>query len=110
MVEGDAWARPLAYLWQNRPYSLEKEKEYNRSVGLQRPYCAVCMLFHTYQRVRGRSIGQGDLSHWHGENKGALPLFSLNVAIVTRVCQSDQIVCLFTHAQVSLEFSSICYE
>lgn len=54
MVEGDIWARPLAHLWQNRPYSLDKEKEYNRSMGLQRPYCAICMLFQTYQRVRAQ--------------------------------------------------------
>ncbi|XP_048108282.1 lysine-specific demethylase 4A isoform X1 [Alosa alosa] len=51
VVEGEAWARPLAHLWQNRPYSLEKEKEFNRSMAQQRPYCAICMLFQTYQRT-----------------------------------------------------------
>uniref|UniRef100_A0AAY4B6W7 [histone H3]-trimethyl-L-lysine(9) demethylase n=1 Tax=Denticeps clupeoides TaxID=299321 RepID=A0AAY4B6W7_9TELE len=49
-LEGELWAKPLTHLWQNRHCSLEKEKEYNRSMGLQRPYCAVCMLFQTYQR------------------------------------------------------------
>uniref|UniRef100_A0AAR2JAQ8 [histone H3]-trimethyl-L-lysine(9) demethylase n=1 Tax=Pygocentrus nattereri TaxID=42514 RepID=A0AAR2JAQ8_PYGNA len=51
-LEGESWAKPLAQLWQNRPYNEEREREYNREMGLQPPYCAVCMLFQTYQRVR----------------------------------------------------------
>uniref|UniRef100_A0AAR2JAM9 [histone H3]-trimethyl-L-lysine(9) demethylase n=1 Tax=Pygocentrus nattereri TaxID=42514 RepID=A0AAR2JAM9_PYGNA len=50
-LEGESWAKPLAQLWQNRPYNEEREREYNREMGLQPPYCAVCMLFQTYQRV-----------------------------------------------------------
>uniref|UniRef100_A0AAY4B6Z7 [histone H3]-trimethyl-L-lysine(9) demethylase n=1 Tax=Denticeps clupeoides TaxID=299321 RepID=A0AAY4B6Z7_9TELE len=56
-LEGELWAKPLTHLWQNRHCSLEKEKEYNRSMGLQRPYCAVCMLFQTYQRTE---CGEGE--------------------------------------------------
>uniref|UniRef100_A0A8B9LK50 [histone H3]-trimethyl-L-lysine(9) demethylase n=1 Tax=Astyanax mexicanus TaxID=7994 RepID=A0A8B9LK50_ASTMX len=50
-LEGESWAKPLAQLWQNRPYNEEREREYNREMGLQPPYCAVCMLFQTYLRV-----------------------------------------------------------
>ncbi|XP_062308360.1 lysine-specific demethylase 4A [Osmerus eperlanus] len=50
-LEGESWAKPLAHLWQTRPHSLKKEKEYNRRMGLQSPYCSICMLFQTYQRT-----------------------------------------------------------
>ncbi|XP_041705351.1 lysine-specific demethylase 4A isoform X2 [Coregonus clupeaformis] len=50
-LEGELWAKPLAHLWQNRPPSLKREKEYNRRMGLQVPYCSVCSLFQTYQRT-----------------------------------------------------------
>ncbi|XP_035278436.1 lysine-specific demethylase 4A [Anguilla anguilla] len=46
--ETESWAKPLAQLWQNRPHNLKAEKEYNQRMGLQAPYCAVCMLFQTY--------------------------------------------------------------
>uniref|UniRef100_A0AAR2JL12 [histone H3]-trimethyl-L-lysine(9) demethylase n=1 Tax=Pygocentrus nattereri TaxID=42514 RepID=A0AAR2JL12_PYGNA len=55
-LEGESWAKPLAQLWQNRPYNEEREREYNREMGLQPPYCAVCMLFQTYQRTEGGNI------------------------------------------------------
>ncbi|XP_036427357.1 uncharacterized protein kdm4aa isoform X3 [Colossoma macropomum] len=55
-LEGESWAKPLAQLWQNRPYNEEREREYNREMGLQPPYCAVCMLFQTYQRSEGGDI------------------------------------------------------
>lgn len=51
-LEGELWAKPFVHLWQNRPPSLKREKEYNRRMGLQAPYCSVCSLFQTYQRVR----------------------------------------------------------
>ncbi len=51
-LDGEAWARPLAQLWQNRPYNPEREKEYNREMGLRPPYCAVCTLFQAHQQVR----------------------------------------------------------
>uniref|UniRef100_A0A8C7RXC9 [histone H3]-trimethyl-L-lysine(9) demethylase n=1 Tax=Oncorhynchus mykiss TaxID=8022 RepID=A0A8C7RXC9_ONCMY len=49
-LEGELWAKPFVHLWQNRPPSLKREKEYNRRMGLQVPYCSVCSLFQTYQR------------------------------------------------------------
>uniref|UniRef100_A0A673X176 [histone H3]-trimethyl-L-lysine(9) demethylase n=1 Tax=Salmo trutta TaxID=8032 RepID=A0A673X176_SALTR len=51
-LEGESWAKPLAHLWQNRPPNLKKEKEYNRCMGLQAPYCSVCSLFQAFQQVR----------------------------------------------------------
>ncbi|XP_072540065.1 lysine-specific demethylase 4A [Salminus brasiliensis] len=55
-LEGETWAKPLTQLWQNRPYNEEREREYNREMGLQPPYCAVCMLFQTYLRSEGGNI------------------------------------------------------
>ncbi|XP_042613464.1 lysine-specific demethylase 4A-like isoform X1 [Cyprinus carpio] len=52
-LDGEAWARPLAQLWQNRPYNPEREREYNREMGLRPPYCAVCVLFQAHQRSEG---------------------------------------------------------
>ncbi|XP_067314983.1 lysine-specific demethylase 4A isoform X2 [Pseudorasbora parva] len=52
-LDGEAWARPLTQLWQNRPYNPDKEREYNREMGLLPPYCAVCMLFQAHQRSEG---------------------------------------------------------
>uniref|UniRef100_A0A673JES1 [histone H3]-trimethyl-L-lysine(9) demethylase n=1 Tax=Sinocyclocheilus rhinocerous TaxID=307959 RepID=A0A673JES1_9TELE len=33
-LDGEAWARPLAQLWQNRPYNPEREREYNREMEI----------------------------------------------------------------------------
>ncbi|KAI4886619.1 hypothetical protein NFI96_012741, partial [Prochilodus magdalenae] len=55
-LEGESWAKPLALLWQNRPYNKEREREYNREMGHQPPYCAVCILFQAYQRSGGPDI------------------------------------------------------
>ncbi|XP_043097420.1 lysine-specific demethylase 4A isoform X2 [Puntigrus tetrazona] len=52
-LDGEAWARPLTQLWQNRPYNPEREREYNREMGLRPPYCAVCALFQAHQRSEG---------------------------------------------------------
>uniref|UniRef100_A0A4W4EKN0 [histone H3]-trimethyl-L-lysine(9) demethylase n=1 Tax=Electrophorus electricus TaxID=8005 RepID=A0A4W4EKN0_ELEEL len=56
-LEGESWAKRLALLWQNRPYNEEREREYNREMGLQSPYCAVCMLFQAHQRVLPPKFG-----------------------------------------------------
>ncbi|XP_019936808.2 lysine-specific demethylase 4A isoform X1 [Paralichthys olivaceus] len=50
-LEGESWAKPLAHLWQSRPPSLKKEREYNQRMGSKPPYCSICMLFHTYQQT-----------------------------------------------------------
>ncbi|XP_055068905.2 lysine-specific demethylase 4A [Misgurnus anguillicaudatus] len=52
-LDGEAWARPLTHLWQNKPYNPEIERDYNRKRGLVPPYCAVCMLFQAYQQTEG---------------------------------------------------------
>ncbi|XP_036409571.1 lysine-specific demethylase 4A isoform X2 [Megalops cyprinoides] len=56
--ETDPWAKPLSQLWQNKPHNLKAEKEYNHRMGLQAPYCAVCMLFQTYQQSEYSSSSQ----------------------------------------------------
>uniref|UniRef100_A0A8C4EW17 [histone H3]-trimethyl-L-lysine(9) demethylase n=1 Tax=Dicentrarchus labrax TaxID=13489 RepID=A0A8C4EW17_DICLA len=48
--EKEEWAKPLTQLWQCRPYNLQAEKEYNKSMGQRAPYCSICMLFHTYHQ------------------------------------------------------------
>uniref|UniRef100_A0AAZ3QCB3 [histone H3]-trimethyl-L-lysine(9) demethylase n=1 Tax=Oncorhynchus tshawytscha TaxID=74940 RepID=A0AAZ3QCB3_ONCTS len=50
--ETEEWAKPLAKLWQSRPYNPQAEREYNQLMGLQAPYCSICLLFHTYDQVR----------------------------------------------------------
>ncbi|KPP72195.1 lysine-specific demethylase 4A-like [Scleropages formosus] len=56
--ETETWAKSLAQLWQNRPHNFEAEKEYNQRMGQQAPYCAVCLLFHTYQQNEYENGGQ----------------------------------------------------
>ncbi|MEE6495152.1 hypothetical protein FKM82_001963 [Ascaphus truei] len=58
LEETVSWAKPLAQLWQNRPPNFEAEREYNITMSRMSPYCAVCMLFQTYQQSEsgGQSI------------------------------------------------------
>uniref|UniRef100_A0A8D0G9S4 Lysine-specific demethylase 4A n=1 Tax=Sphenodon punctatus TaxID=8508 RepID=A0A8D0G9S4_SPHPU len=63
--ETETWAKPLSQLWQNRPQNFEAEKEYNQASAQQPPYCAVCMLFQTYQ------IECGSQGHSSGIAPGA---------------------------------------
>uniref|UniRef100_A0A665UNI2 [histone H3]-trimethyl-L-lysine(9) demethylase n=1 Tax=Echeneis naucrates TaxID=173247 RepID=A0A665UNI2_ECHNA len=53
--EKEEWAKPLTQLWQCRPYNLQAEREYNRSMGQHAPYCSICLIFHTYHQVRSES-------------------------------------------------------
>lgn len=55
--EKEEWAKPLTQLWQCRPYNLQAEKEYNKSMGQQAPYCSICLLFHTYHQVTKSILG-----------------------------------------------------
>ncbi|KAF4076292.1 hypothetical protein AMELA_G00212720 [Ameiurus melas] len=58
--ESDPWARLLMPLWQKRILrSFKVEREFNRRLGLQPPYCAVCSLFHTYGQNELRTLTQG---------------------------------------------------
>ncbi|XP_028259358.1 lysine-specific demethylase 4A [Parambassis ranga] len=50
-LEGENWAKPLAPLWQSRPPSLKKEREYNQRMGSKPPYCSICSLFYTYYQT-----------------------------------------------------------
>ncbi|KAJ8418586.1 hypothetical protein AAFF_G00000850 [Aldrovandia affinis] len=66
-LEVEAWAKPLAHLWQNRPHNLERLKEYNHGMGLQAPYCAICMLFQAYQRSECSEGGQNPVDPTGGQ-------------------------------------------
>ncbi|KAK6302447.1 hypothetical protein J4Q44_G00268020 [Coregonus suidteri] len=48
--EREEWAKPLAQLWQSRPDNPQAERSYNQRMGLQAPYCSICLLFHTYDQ------------------------------------------------------------
>ncbi|KAM6918291.1 lysine-specific demethylase 4A-like [Xenentodon cancila] len=48
--EREEWAKPLAQLWQSRPFNPQAEREYNKRMGQQAPYCSICLLFHTYHQ------------------------------------------------------------
>ncbi|XP_030630394.1 lysine-specific demethylase 4A [Chanos chanos] len=58
--ETESWAKPLSQLWQCKPHNLKAERDYNKRMGLQPPYCAVCMLFHTYHQSELSSSNQSD--------------------------------------------------
>ncbi|XP_071347412.1 lysine-specific demethylase 4A isoform X2 [Trachinotus anak] len=53
--EKEEWAKPLTQLWQCRPYNPQAEREYNKSMGQQAPYCSICLIFHTYHQSESNS-------------------------------------------------------
>lgn len=53
--EKEDWAKPLTAMWQSRPYDPQAERDYNKSVGQQMPYCSICLLFHTHYQVTSLS-------------------------------------------------------
>ncbi|XP_054482589.1 lysine-specific demethylase 4A-like isoform X2 [Anoplopoma fimbria] len=53
--EKEEWAKPLTQLWQCRPYNPQAEREYNKSMGQQAPYCSICLLFYTYHQSESNS-------------------------------------------------------
>lgn len=62
--EKEDWAKPLAAMWQSRPYDPQAERDYNKSVGQQMPYCSICLLFHTHYQVTSLS-SSAELSGFH---------------------------------------------
>ncbi|RXM35007.1 Lysine-specific demethylase 4A [Acipenser ruthenus] len=65
-AETEQWAKSLANLWQTRPHNLQAEREYNRNMGLEPPYCAVCMLFQTYHQSEYDGNNQSTLMDSEG--------------------------------------------
>ncbi|XP_022610687.1 lysine-specific demethylase 4A-like isoform X3 [Seriola dumerili] len=59
--EKEEWAKPLTQLWQCRPYNPLAEREYNKSMGKQAPYCSICLIFHTYHQSES-SIGSSNVT------------------------------------------------
>ncbi|XP_067330609.1 lysine-specific demethylase 4A isoform X2 [Channa argus] len=53
--EKEEWAKPLTQLWQCRPFNPQAEREYNKSMGKQAPYCSICLLFYTYHQSESSS-------------------------------------------------------
>ncbi|CAB1436619.1 unnamed protein product [Pleuronectes platessa] len=82
----EEWAKPLTQLWQCRPYNHEAEKEYNKSMGQQAPYCSICLIFHTHHQSESSSgsstinktneIEEGQLSNPHMGEDGTSLLVS----------------------------------
>ncbi|XP_028284310.1 lysine-specific demethylase 4A isoform X2 [Parambassis ranga] len=53
--EKEEWAKPLTQLWQCRPCNPQAEREYNKNMGQQAPYCSICLLFYTYHQTESSS-------------------------------------------------------
>uniref|UniRef100_A0A669DVZ2 [histone H3]-trimethyl-L-lysine(9) demethylase n=1 Tax=Oreochromis niloticus TaxID=8128 RepID=A0A669DVZ2_ORENI len=49
--EKEEWAKPLTQLWQCLPFNPDAEREYNKQMGQQAPYCSICLLFYTHHQV-----------------------------------------------------------
>ncbi|XP_061588624.1 lysine-specific demethylase 4A isoform X2 [Cololabis saira] len=58
--EKEEWAKPLTPLWQSRPFNPEAEREYNKRMGQEAPYCSICLIFHTYHQSES-STGSSDV-------------------------------------------------
>uniref|UniRef100_A0A669CHL3 [histone H3]-trimethyl-L-lysine(9) demethylase n=1 Tax=Oreochromis niloticus TaxID=8128 RepID=A0A669CHL3_ORENI len=48
--EKEEWAKPLTQLWQCLPFNPDAEREYNKQMGQQAPYCSICLLFYTHHQ------------------------------------------------------------
>ncbi|KAJ8270923.1 hypothetical protein GJAV_G00120800 [Gymnothorax javanicus] len=69
-----SWAKPLTHLWQNKPHNLRAEREHNHRMGLYPPYCAVCMLFQTYQQSEYCSSSSRSDGSLRPQDSAGLPL------------------------------------
>ncbi|XP_034038547.1 lysine-specific demethylase 4A-like [Thalassophryne amazonica] len=72
--EKDEWAKPLTQLWQSRPYNPYIEREYNRIMGQQAPYCSICLLFHTYHQSESSSGSSSMMLNHRGGRQQSKPL------------------------------------
>ncbi|POI24915.1 hypothetical protein CIB84_011335, partial [Bambusicola thoracicus] len=87
--ETEAWAKPLSQLWQNRPPNFEAEKEYNRTMAQQSPYCAVCMLFQTYQAECGGSSQNSGVTPGAADGKIRTKPLIPEMCFTTTGCSTD---------------------
>nr|XP_046216258.1 lysine-specific demethylase 4A-like isoform X3 [Oncorhynchus gorbuscha] len=72
--EREEWAKPLAQLWQSRPYNPQAERSYNQRMGLQAPYCSICLLFHTYDQSQSSSNPSYTVKGRRGGRQRSKPL------------------------------------
>uniref|UniRef100_A0A8C8GI00 [histone H3]-trimethyl-L-lysine(9) demethylase n=1 Tax=Oncorhynchus tshawytscha TaxID=74940 RepID=A0A8C8GI00_ONCTS len=82
--EREEWAKPLAQLWQSRPYNPQAERSYNQRMGLQAPYCSICLLFHTYDQVEWR----GPWSLQQKSNSATKPAVQRSKPLIPEMCFS----------------------
>lgn len=54
--EKEEWAKPLTHLWQCLPFNPDAEREYNKQMGQQAPYCSICLLFYTHHQVGTKGL------------------------------------------------------
>ncbi|XP_051987021.1 lysine-specific demethylase 4A-like isoform X2 [Xyrauchen texanus] len=117
-LDGEAWARPLTQLWQNRPYNPEREREYNRQMSLLPPYCSVCMLFQAHQQSEG---GETEpvvvMSGGQMRSKPLIPEMcftmttedSADVHLTTPHLEEDGTSLLISCSQCSVRVHTSCY-
>ncbi|KAG9341539.1 hypothetical protein JZ751_019045 [Albula glossodonta] len=117
-LETEAWAKPLTHLWQNRPLNLEKEKEYNHRMGLEPPYCSVCMLFQAYQRSECADSAQTPVVSAGGQmrTKPLIPEMCFTttednseVHLSTPYLEEDGTSLLISCSQCSVRVHTSCY-
>ncbi|XP_066479807.1 lysine-specific demethylase 4A [Tiliqua scincoides] len=116
--EMEQWAKPLSQLWQNRPPNFEAEKEYNSAMAQQPPYCAVCMLFQTYQADCGGQSSQAGPRASDGKmsTKPLIPEMcftatgcSTDVSLSTSYLEEDGTSLLITCKRCRVRVHASCY-